>query len=56
MSLKSRALYGVRRLAGGSGGQLSSIYGIVVDFVALLSFRPAVGTAERDGALMQQQT
>jgi hypothetical protein len=30
--------------------------GIVVDFVALLSFRPSVPAADRDGALMRRAT
>jgi Protein of unknown function (DUF3303) len=39
------------------GDTLTSIYGgIVVDFVALLSFRPTVPAAERDGALMRRST
>ena len=39
-----------RRFSGDGGDPLTSIYrGIVVDFVALLSFRPSVPTAERDG-------
>ena len=41
----------------GRGNALTSIYGgIVVDFVALLSFRPSVPAAERDGALMRRAT
>jgi hypothetical protein len=42
---------------GGGGGTVTSSYGgIVVDFVALLSFRPTVPAAERDGALMRRST
>ena len=44
-------------VVGGGGEALTSIYGgIVVDFVALLSFRPSVPAAERDGALMRRAT
>lgn len=55
--LELRGPRGGRRLRGGCGDAVTSIYGgIVVDFVALLSFRPTVPAAERDGALMRRST
>ena len=44
-------------VVGDSGDVLTSIYGgNIMDFVALLSFRPTVPAAERDGALMRRST
>jgi hypothetical protein len=44
----------VQAMGQGSEKQGSEIWGVIMDYVALLKFRSSVPAAERDGALMRR--